>query len=279
MKKVFLLLVFCSCCLWGFSQQESAIESELQAQMNRCKSEEMIDVNIIMKSQYDQMEMRLKSNVFKTKENKRAFVINELKRFSKESQSGIINELQSMEQGMQVKEINAHWIFNGINCKATVEAIEALASNPDILIIGYNRMQNLLPEGEKPTKDNPTKEMVYAITKLNVNDVWDLGFTGEGVIIAVIDTGVNYNHVDVADHMWEDPDFPYHGFDFINNDNNPMDDMGHGSHCAGTVAGDGTAGTQTGMAPDATIMAIKVLNSDGGGNVNAICSGVEFAVE
>ncbi|MDD4848049.1 MAG: S8 family serine peptidase, partial [Bacteroidales bacterium] len=59
----------------------------------------------------------------------------------------------------------------------------------------------------------------------------------------------------------------------------PMDDMGHGSHCAGTVAGDGTAGTQTGMAPDATIMAIKVLNSDCGGNGNAIFSGVEFAVE
>jgi len=74
----------------------------------------------------------------------------------------------------------------------------------------------------------------------------------------VLDVGVNYNHVDLADNMWEHPDYPNHGYDFAYNDDDPMDNHGHGTHCAGTVAGDGTAGSQTGMAPDAKIMALKI---------------------
>ncbi len=93
-----------------------------------------------------------------------------------------------------------------------------------------------------------------------------MGYTGEGIKVGVLDTGVNYNHVDLQDHMWIDPGYPNHGYDFVNNDNNPMDDHGHGTHCAGTVAGDGTAGSQTGMAPDATIIALKVLDATGNGN-------------
>lgn len=239
----------------------------------------MISINIIMKSQYDQFEMRRKTNFLKTKENKRSFVINELKRFSKESQNGIINELKSFERNLKVTNVKSHWIYNGINCLATPEAIEALASNPDILIIGYNREQYLLPIGEKATAADGSKELTYNITKVNADDVWGLGFTGEGVIIAVIDTGVNYNHVDINDHLWNDPDYPYHGYDFANNDNNPMDDHGHGTHCSGTVCGDGTAGSQTGMAPDATLMCLKVLNSSGNGTIDGICDGVAFAVE
>lgn len=278
-KLIFTLFVMMGFYYITYSQELTTIEPELQQEMISQEKGEMISINIILKSQYDQMEMRRKSNAFKTKENKRSFVINELKRFSKESQIGILNELQSFERNLKVQNIKSHWIFNGINCMATPEAIEAIASNPDVLIIGFNREQHLLPEGEKPTVSDATRELTYNILKVNADDVWGLGFTGEGVIIAVIDTGVNYNHVDLADHMWIHPDFPYHGYDCNGNDNNPMDDMGHGTHCAGTVCGDGTAGSQTGMAPDATLMAIKVLDADGNGNINDICEGVEFAVE
>ena len=58
-----------------------------------------------------------------------------------------------------------------------------------------------------------------------------------------------------------------------------MDGTGHGTHCAGTICGDGTSGTQTGIAPNATLMVIKVLGDDGFGSVDAIISGVEFSIE
>jgi hypothetical protein len=74
-----------------------------------------------------------------------------------------------------------------------------------------------------------------------------------------MDSGVNYNHTDLADHMWDGgAPYPNHGWDFVNNDNDPMDSHGHGTACAGIVAGDGTSGSNTGVAPDARIMALKI---------------------
>ncbi|MBC8382733.1 MAG: S8 family serine peptidase, partial [Candidatus Cloacimonetes bacterium] len=78
---------------------------------------------------------------------------------------------------------------------------------------------------EKGDSDDPTsREITWNVIKVNADDVWNLGYTGSGVTVAVLDTGVNYNHVDLADHLWTDPGYPNHGWDFRNNDNNPMDD-------------------------------------------------------
>lgn len=110
--------------------------------------------------------------------------------------------------------------------------------------------------------------------------MWNLGYDGTGVVVAIIDTGVNYNHVDLADHMWNGgSQYPHHGYDFVNNDNDPMDDVDHGSHCAGIVAGDGTSGTHTGIAPNATIMALKVLDADGSGTSTDIQDAMQFAMQ
>jgi subtilisin family serine protease len=80
--------------------------------------------------------------------------------------------------------------------------------------------------------------------------------------------------------MWEHPDFPYHGWNFVFNNNDPMDIEGHGTHCAGTAAGDGTAGWHTGVAPNATVMALKVWDDlQYLGGANTMSSGFAFAVE
>lgn len=79
--------------------------------------------------------------------------------------------------------------------------------------------------------------------------------------------------------MWQSADYPNHGYDFHNNDNDPMDGHGHGTHCAGTVAGDGTAGSQTGMAPDASLMGCKVLGDDGSGEESSVWAAIEFSVD
>ena len=72
---------------------------------------------------------------------------------------------------------------------------------------------------------------------------------------------------DLQDHMWDGgAAYPNHGYDFGNNDNDPMDVNGHGTHTAGTIAGDGTAGTQVGVAPDAIIMALKIFDDAGNGD-------------
>ncbi|MDR2085285.1 MAG: S8 family serine peptidase [Bacteroidales bacterium] len=279
MKKfLFLFLIIIS--FNGYSQDFPKIETELQAQMQLMDNEDLVKINVIMKDQYDQLQLRKKADVFLSKENKRSFVISELKKYSKETQNRVIEYLDHSSKSDNVKEITSHWLYNGVNCYATKNVIEELATLDEVLVIGYDVERNMLFDNENPKPaEAGSKELTYNVTKVRANEVWGDGFTGEGIIVSVIDTGVNYNHEDIKDQMWQSAEYPLHGYNFYSNTNNPMDNNGHGTHCAGTVAGNGASGSQTGMAPDATIMAIKVLNSQGGGAVSGAVSGVEFSVE
>jgi len=281
MKKVCLIAIIAMClCQVVSAQNYAKIDTDLQQEMSCRNASELIPINIVLKQQYNQLEMRMKSSHLFKKEAKRAFVVSELKRFSKEAQWTVLNYLNMFSDDGQVADIQQHWIYNGIYCQATKDVIETLATIDDILIIGFDKQYKLTPDVEKSDRDNDSREMTYNILKVNAHQVWDLGYTGDGVIVAVLDSGVNYNHHDLRDHVWEHPDYPKHGWNFVFNNNDPMDIEGHGTHCAGTVAGDGTSGSQTGMAPDATIMALKVWDDiQGLGGANTMSSGFAFAVE
>lgn len=102
----------------------------------------------------------------------------------------------------------------------------------------------------------------------NVTTVWDRGTTGTEAIVAVVDTGVNYKHPDLAGNMWHNTHQPElagkYGFDFINGDSDPMDENGHGTHCAGIIGAQGNNGIGiSGVNQRVRIMALRTLNSDG----------------
>jgi subtilisin family serine protease len=188
--------------------------------------------------------------------------------------------LSGMETKSAVSEIQPLWIVNMITCYASIKTIEALSLRPDVLIIGLDDEQYMLMENNNSkTTVESTRETTYNITQVQANIVWALGYTGQNVIVAIIDTGVNYDHDDLDGNMWTHPNYPYHGWNFVSNNNNPMDDHSHGTHCAGTVAGQGASGSQTGMAPKAKIMAVKVWNSAGSGSTSQMCAGIQFAVD
>lgn len=110
---------------------------------------------------------------------------------------------------------------------------------------------------------------------------WDRITDCSSVIVAVIDTGINYNHNDIAANMWDGAaqGFPNHGFDFVNNTNNPMDYNGHGTHVAGTIGavGNNAVGT-TGVCWKVQLMAVRVLDATGSGNTSSIVAGINWAV-
>ncbi|GGN95226.1 hypothetical protein GCM10011579_095570 [Streptomyces albiflavescens] len=102
---------------------------------------------------------------------------------------------------------------------------------------------------------------------------------GTGVTVAVLDTGVDYTHPDLGGGFG-----PGHkvvaGYDFVNGDDDPMDDHYHGTHVAGIIAGKAAEeGGITGVAPDASIVAYKVLNSAGQGYESDIIAGIEAAAD
>jgi len=99
---------------------------------------------------------------------------------------------------------------------------------------------------------------------------------GRGVIVAIIDTGVDYTHPDLGGGFGSSYKVTG-GYDFYNSDSDPMDDNGHGTHVAGIVAANGI--TFQGVAPDASILAYKVLGADGTGSMSDVIAAIERATD
>lgn len=277
MRKLFftLLIVFSFC---GLAMSQNTIEPKLQEILNQ-KGDEMISVNIILKTQMNFNELRNRSANVLDKDVKRNVMIADLKNFAEKEQQDILSVLNAEQRNMSVKNVSSHWLANYINCEVTRDVIYQLASHPDVYMIGYDEEKVLISNDYSERAENFTS-MTENIYKVNADDVWAMGYTGDGVIVAVIDSGVNYNHVDVADHLWDGgAEFPNHGYNTYENNNDPMDKFGHGSHCAGTICGDGTSGTKTGIAPNARLMCVKSVSDEGTGTANNINEGMEWAIE
>ena len=244
------------------------------------QNEEMTDVVILMKAQYDRVELCRKAEFIATRAERRDYVVKELKAFTEASQYELRGLLTDLERQGLVSSVHSLWSANALYFSATESVIASLSMRNDIEYIGPITRYPLIPEVETPKAASASREITPNITQVNADQVWALGYTGAGVVVAVVDSGVNYDHLDLADHLWDGgAEFPHHGYDIVNGDDDPMDDKGHGTHVAGIVCGDGTSGSQTGVAPDATLMCVKTTAADGFGGAVNIAGGMEWAVE
>ena len=113
-----------------------------------------------------------------------------------------------------------------------------------------------------------------AVSQIDADDVWGEGYDGTGVKVCVIDTGIDAGHPDLDNGKvvgW---------IDYVQDLTTAYDDHGHGTHCAGTIAGSGDAssGTYKGVAPGASLMGAKVLDQDGRGLFSDIIAAINWAV-
>ncbi len=193
---------------------------------------------------------------------RRTYTINTLQNFTSSYQKDAMKYLERMENSGKVEKLSQLWLTNTIGMRATKEVIEEVAEHPSVALVWLDKINRVFTtKGGSVGNSSPDgRELVWNIQAINADQVWPLGYTGQGIIVGHIDTGVNYNHNDLSDHMWDgSPTYPNHGWDFIGGDDDPMDSNGHGTHTAGTIAGDGTAGCSTGVAPDAQIMALRAI--------------------
>ncbi|MFZ9861961.1 MAG: S8 family peptidase, partial [Gemmataceae bacterium] len=130
---------------------------------------------------------------------------------------------------------------------------------------------------------------------IDAPEAWDISTGTRNTIVAVIDSGVDYTHPDLAANMWRNAgeiagdgvdndgngyvDDMY-GYDFANNDSNPMDDNGHGTHVAGTIGAVGNNGIGVaGVSWNTRIMALKFLSANGSGSTASAISALNYAVQ
>lgn len=130
---------------------------------------------------------------------------------------------------------------------------------------------------------------------VHATEAWDLTTGSSSVVIAVLDSGVDYNHPDLKDNIWTNPGEvagngidddgngyvdDVRGWNFADNDNDPMDSFGHGTHVAGILAAKGDNGIGVaGVCWTAKIMPVRFLDSSGTGTVANEVAGIEYAVK
>lgn len=153
------------------------------------------------------------------------------------------------------------------NKLSTEQLVEKLSNDENVEIVEPNYRVYALKTNDAYT------DKQWSLQATNIEEKWQQmdGSTSEQeVVVAVVDTGVDYTHEDLQGSMWVNEYQPElrgeHGMDFAYGDTDPFDDNGHGSHCAGIIAAtkDNEVGI-SGMAPDVKIMALKVLDSEGDG--------------
>lgn len=277
MRKIILIVCFLSLYLVGFA----SIDPSLQREMNRVGDQDKIKISILLTEQSDPTALMRAAARYGTRQERRQFVIESLQQQAKASQAELLLLLEAMEHHDMVDDIQPLWIVNAIVCTANKTAIRDLEQRYDILSIGFCEQARWIDEDEsRPAPKGEGREITQNLLQVNAPAVWEQGYTGQGVLVAIIDTGVDYFHADLAGRLWDGgPEYPYHGYDFSSNDNNPLDPHGHGTHVAGIICGTGASGTQTGIAPSATVMVLKVFNDWGEGDEAMWIAAVQFALE
>jgi subtilisin family serine protease len=240
----------------------------------------------------------LKSSLENKEKERKNFVLNYEKELKKEHE----NALKDIQQKLG-KELANQNFLNGLkNFFMGIFGVTGLVVKEDKLILKgefYNVFNGISleinkEEAEKLKKSKYVKDaypnlevhttLMDSIPLINADDVWQLDvdgndcsvsgkpcLTGQGISIAIIDTGVDYNHIDLGGCFGINCKVTG-GWDFVNNDGDPMDDHGHGTHCAGIAAGKGAL---KGSAPDAKLYAYKVLDSRGSGSMGNVIAAIE----
>jgi subtilisin len=141
-------------------------------------------------------------------------------------------------------------------------AIEGLLHNPNVT--------NVEPDIKVYAVDAELDNS-WGVKRIGAGTAHDAGSKGLGVKVAIIDSGIDTTHPDLAANY-------VGGYDFVNDDDDPMDDAGHGTHVAGTVAAEDNGAGVVGVAPEADLYALKVLDSDGSGYYSDVIAALQWAV-
>ena len=157
------------------------------------------------------------------------------------------------------------------------DAISALSGTAEVAKAERNILVQLFA-----TPSDPLYSQLWGMAKINAPAAWDTNTGSSDILVAVSDTGMDYTHPDLTANVWTNPgEIPgngkdddgngyiddVHGWDFANNDSDPMDDHGHGTHVSGTIGAAANNGVGVaGINWHVKIQAVKFLSASGGGS-------------
>lgn len=201
-------------------------------------------------------------------------VVDSLRAEAALSQTVVRRLLDAEQAAGRAANVRSFWIFNGFSATVTRDALDRLAAHPDVESIALDE-EVTLPE---PAPASEPRLPTWGLERVNATDVWgELGFTGEGVVVGLMDSGVDGTHPALAGrYRGRDGDHGHSWFAATGeNYPTPGDGNGHGTHVAGTIVG-GPPGQVVGVAPGAEWIAVKIFNDSGSTSTSIIHSGFEW---
>jgi subtilisin family serine protease len=191
------------------------------------------------------------------------YVYNTLRSHAERTQAGLRAYLSS--QGVSYRPF---WVTNVIQVTGDRALMESLAARPDVAKIESNRPQRWIEDEEVANYEVTNTPAIpgvveWGVINVNAPQVWAMGYTGQGIVIAGQDTGVRWTHAAIKNQYrgWDGAtaDHNYNWWDAIHsgggacgpNTQAPCDDNSHGTHTVGTTVGDDGTGNQIGVAPGA----------------------------
>jgi hypothetical protein len=181
--------------------------------------------------------------------------------------------------------------FDASDVAKTYELISQLG---DLSEVEYAEPNYIVHTTAVDTSNDPLYSQQWGISAIKLDQLWQQTTISDKPIIAILDTGVDITHPDLKDNIWsnysevngaegvDDDGNGYkddiHGWDFVNNSATIADYNGHGTHCAGIAAATGNNGIgMIGANPDAWILPVTVMQSNGTGDIATIIKGIDYA--
>jgi serine protease AprX len=208
------------------------------------------------------------------KEARGAYVVEQLRATAARSQPAVTRQLDAL--GVSYR---SYWVTNMIAVEGNRQVVEALAANPAVAKIEPDRaIKQLEPAPEPDTSAIRPSAIEWNVSLVGADQVWGMGYTGTGIVVADQDTGFEWNHPALIQHYrgWNGAvaDHNYAWWDAIHADINgdgtnpcgfsaaaPCDDHGHGTHTVGTAVGGDGANNQIGVAPGAKWIGCRNMES------------------
>lgn len=161
-------------------------------------------------------------------------------------------------------------IINGFTARLPEEEIAVLRKSPGVRFVEEDRVVSLA----EPEIGESVADSGWGVEHIGCPSVQGLGIAGEGIKVAVLDTGIDYTHPKLLGNYRG-------GYDFVFDDADPYDDSynSHGTHVAGIIAASQDGGGVVGCAPSASLYGVKVLDGGGFGHVSFLVAGIDWAVD
>ncbi|MFT3894363.1 MAG: S8 family serine peptidase [Anaerolineales bacterium] len=237
------------------------IAPEVQRSLNNLQAADQITVIVTLRQRAD-----LSRLTGRTRLDRRIALLRALRLTANGTQGNIRSLLQARLSEGRVQHFEALWINNAFSVTGTADVINELAQDPNVLEI---------------TPDETDIVPAYATPEINLTNIkvpalWDLGYTGQGIVIASMDTGVDSSHPDLSTrwrggaNSWFDP-YGQHS--------TPYDPNGHGTWTMGAMVGGDAGGTSIGVAPGAQWISVKIFNDAGTSTATAVHQGFQWLLD